>query len=77
MHDGYKTYLVALIAIVCGVIQTADITKLVADPKAGLTAIGMGVLMGIMRYVTQQTTVKVALMTPPPAVAPSPVPPTL
>lgn len=73
---GYKTYLVAfLMAVlpmvtdkVAGVDWTAVLTgwgvpSNLVVPAAGLAA---GVVMAVMRFLTQLTTVKEALDTPPP-----------
>ena len=74
--NGYKTYIVAfLMAVlplvsdkVAGIDWTSILTGLgvpsnLIVPAAGLAA---GVVMAVMRFLTQITTVKTALETPPP-----------
>jgi hypothetical protein len=53
--NGYKTYLVSLIPIVFGVLQMTDWNAFLNDPKAGVAALGSGLLMAIMRKVTSIT----------------------
>lgn len=64
--QGKRTYIVALIAVVLGALEATDWTKFLADPKAGLATLVMGVLMALLRYLTQATTVQDALHAPPP-----------
>lgn len=66
MFQGRKTYLVAIITLILGVLAEADWVKVVDDPKGGLGLIAGSVLMALMRFVTQQTTVKAAEQAPPP-----------
>ncbi len=67
MFHGRKTYLVALLTLVFGVLAEADWLKVLDDPKGGAGLIAGSLLMALMRYVTQQTTVKAARLSPPPA----------
>lgn len=77
MFEGYKTYLVAILMAVLPVLteQVAGIDwvsvltgwgvpQTMVVPLAGLVAAG---IMAAMRKVTELTTVKTALETPPPA----------
>lgn len=64
---GRKTYVVALITLVLGVLAEQDWVKVVDDPKGGLGLIAGSILMAVMRWVTQQTTVKAAEQAPPPS----------
>ena len=67
MIDGYKTYLAAVLLAVFGVLAQADWNQLLNHPNsASWVAIGSAVLMAVMRAITQATTVKKALDTPPP-----------
>ncbi len=66
MFHGRKTYLVALLTLVFGVLAEADWMKVIDDPKGGLGLIAGSLLMALMRLVTQQTTVKAAQQAPPP-----------
>jgi hypothetical protein len=79
MMNGYKTYLVAILMAVFGVLAQADWTKFFDDPKTGWAVIASAVIMAIMRAITQATTVKQAIAeeppkpVAPPAPAPKPV----
>lgn len=65
--DGYKTYLAASILAAFGVLAQVDWIKFLDHPDSGAwVAIGSAVLMAVMRAITQATTVKKALDTPPP-----------
>ncbi|WP_461411681.1 hypothetical protein [Gemmatimonas sp.] len=66
MFQGRKTYIAALITLVLGVLAEADWVKVVEDPRGGLGMIGVSLLMVVMRFVTQKTTVKAAEQAPPP-----------
>ena len=59
MLNGWKTYIAALVPIVFGVIQMTDWNAFLANPKAGIVALGSGILMAVMRWITTQTTIKV------------------
>lgn len=59
MLNGWKTYIAALVPIVFGVIQMTDWNAFLANPKAGMVALGSGILMAVMRWITTQTTIKV------------------
>lgn len=52
-----KTYIAALIPILFGVLQMTDWNAFIANPKAGVVALGSGLLMAVMRYVTEHTTI--------------------
>ena len=49
---GWRTYLAAAIVAAGGVIAQTDWVSFLANPKAGLVAIGTALLMAIMRSVT-------------------------
>lgn len=66
MFQGKKTYVVALLTLTVGVLAETDWVKVVDDPKGGLGLIAGSLIMAVMRWVTQQTTVKAAEQTPPP-----------
>jgi len=63
---GRKTYVAALITAILGILIEADWVKIIDDPKGGLGLLIGAVLMGVMRFVTQQTTVKAAEQASPP-----------
>lgn len=65
MLNGYKTYLAAGLLAVFGVLANTDWVSFLNDPKAGGVAVGAAILMALMRVLTQVTTVKQALDTPP------------
>lgn len=58
MLNGWKTYITALVPIVFGVLQMTDWNAFLANPKAGIVALGSGILMAVMRWITTQTTIK-------------------
>lgn len=58
MLNGWKTYVAALVPIVFGVFQMTDWNAFLANPKAGIVALGSGILMAVMRWITTQTTNK-------------------
>lgn len=64
MLNGYKTYLVAALTAIFGVLAATDWSSF--DPKTGWAVLGMSVLMAVMRAITSITTVKAALYTEPP-----------
>lgn len=66
MLNGYKTYLVAFLTAVFGVLAATDWVSFFNDPKSGWAVLGMSVLMAVMRVITGATTVKDALNTEPP-----------
>lgn len=66
MLNGYKTYAVAVLTAVFGVLAVTDWGSFFNDPKAGWAVLGMSLLMAVMRAVTGATTVKEALNTEPP-----------
>lgn len=65
MMNGYKTYLVAALIAIFGVLEHTDWNTFIDDPKAGSVAIASALLMALMRAITQATTVKQALDTEP------------
>ncbi len=69
---GNKTYAVALLTILVGALAQTDWGQFLEDPKTGIGLLVGGVLMGIMRYVTQITTVKTAELAEPPKTAEAP-----
>lgn len=52
MLTGYKTYIAAALVALFGVLQATDWVSVLGDPKAGLQAIGLAVLMAVLRTVT-------------------------
>lgn len=52
MLIGYRTYIVAALIAVSGVLASTDWVKFLDDPKAGAVAIGAGIVMAIMRSIT-------------------------
>jgi len=74
MLNGYKTYIVAALIAVFGVLSQYDWNGFLNDPKAGWVALASAILMAIMRAITQSTTVKEALYTDPPKPVPAPKP---
>lgn len=66
--NGYKTYLAAAALATFGVLAQVDWIKFLDHPDSGAyVAIGSAILMAVMRAITQATTVKQALDTPPPS----------
>lgn len=49
---GYRTYIAAALLALFGVLAQTDWVAFLSDPKAGVVAIGSGVLMAIMRSIT-------------------------
>lgn len=50
---GYRTYIVAAIISVLGVLQGVDWMRLVSDPKTfGWSLLGTGLAMAVMRSIT-------------------------
>ena len=72
--QGNKTYAVALLTILVGALAQTDWGKFIEDPKTGIGLLVGGVLMGVMRYVTQITTVKTAELAEPPKAPPAEAP---
>jgi hypothetical protein len=50
--QGYRTYLVAGLTSVFGVLAMTDWAGFLNDPKAGAVAVGSGILMAVMRSIT-------------------------
>lgn len=66
MFNGYKTYLVAALTAIFGVLAATDWVSFMNDPKAGWAVLAMSIIMALMRVLTGVTTVKEALNTEPP-----------
>ena len=66
MLNGYKTYLVSIVAAIFGALATTDWVTFFNDPKAGWSIVVMSLVMAVMRAITGATTVKAALYTEPP-----------
>ena len=49
---GYRTYIAATLMAIFGVLATTDWVNFMANPKAGLVAIGSGILMAVLRTIT-------------------------
>ena len=49
---GYRTYIVAALTALFGVLATTDWVKFFDDPKAGASIVAMSVLMAVMRSIT-------------------------
>lgn len=49
---GYRTYIAAALVALGGIIATTDWLAFMANPKAGMVAIGTAALMAIMRTIT-------------------------
>lgn len=49
---GYRTYIAASAVVVGGLIAQTDWIAFIANPRAGLVALGSGVLMAFMRSIT-------------------------
>lgn len=49
---GYRTYIVAAILAVAGILEQTDWVTLWDDPKAGWTALGSAAIMAALRAVT-------------------------
>lgn len=71
MFQGKKTYVVAVLTLLVGVLAETDWVRFVDDPKGGLGLIAGALVMGVMRWITQQTTVRAAELAEPPKPAPS------
>ena len=50
---GYRTYIVSALLALSGVLAQTDWVEFVANPKAGMVAIGSAVLMAFMRSITK------------------------
>ena len=50
--QGFRTYIAAFLMVAFGVLASTDWVSFLADPKAGLVAIGSGILMAVMRTIT-------------------------
>jgi hypothetical protein len=64
VFHGRKTYLVALLTLAVGVLAETDWVKVIDDPKGGLGLIAGSIVMAVMRWITEQTTVQ-AVKAPP------------
>ena len=49
---GYKTIATAALVAVLGVLQQADLTEIVGVKQAGLWLLGIGILMAVLRVVS-------------------------
>jgi hypothetical protein len=49
---GYRTYIAAGLVALFGVLAATDWVSFLANPKAGLVAIGSALLMALMRSIT-------------------------
>lgn len=49
---GYRTFIASALACVFGVLATTDWVSFLSNPKAGAIAIGMSILMAILRLIT-------------------------
>lgn len=52
MFKGYRTYIVALLMAVFGVLAMADWNFIIDNPKAGIVALGSALLMAVLRSIT-------------------------
>ncbi len=50
--SGFRTYIAAALVALGGLIAQTDWIAFLANPKAGLVALGSGALMAIMRTMT-------------------------
>lgn len=50
--QGYRTYIAAGLVALFGALAQTDWIGFLANPKAGLVAIGTGLLMAVMRSIT-------------------------
>lgn len=49
---GYRTYIAAALVALGGIIAQTDWVSFLANPKAGLVALGSAFLMAVMRSIT-------------------------
>lgn len=49
---GNRTYIVAAITAIFGVLAMVDWNTFLQDPKAGASVLGMSILMAVMRSIT-------------------------
>lgn len=49
---GYRTYIVAALTALFGVLATIDWNAFLQDPKAGASIVAMSLIMAIMRSIT-------------------------
>lgn len=50
--QGFRTYVAAFLMVAFGVLASTDWVSFLNDPKAGVVAIGSGILMAFMRKIT-------------------------
>lgn len=50
--QGYRTYIAALLAAIFGILAQTNWVDFLANPTAGLVALGMALLMAVMRAIT-------------------------
>jgi hypothetical protein len=60
---GFRTYIIAVIVAIFGVLEMTDWSSFLDNPKAGAVALGSAILMAILRSVT---TTPPGSSTPPP-----------
>jgi hypothetical protein len=51
--SGYRTYIIAALQVIFGFLATVDWNPVLNDPKAGVSVVVGGLLMAIMRKITQ------------------------
>jgi hypothetical protein len=60
--NGYRTYLVAALIAIFGVLASTDWVAFLNDPKAGAVAVGSAILMAVMRALTTTPPGKIAAL---------------
>lgn len=73
--SGWKTNLVSFVMLLFGVLaEKGDVALVnaIVNPAAGKALVVSALVMAFMRWVTEQTTVKRALNSPPPTDPPTP-----
>lgn len=50
--QGYRTYIAAALVAFGGIVAQTDWIAFMANPKAGLVAVGTAALMAVMRSIT-------------------------
>lgn len=49
---GFRTYLIAALTAIFGVLSVVDWNAFLHDPKAGAVMVGMSILMAVLRSIT-------------------------
>lgn len=49
---GFRTYIIAVIVAIFGVLEMTDWSSFLDNPKAGAVALGSAILMAILRSIT-------------------------